>query len=53
MLMDAARDLDDAMIKAGIVGRIGLDDVRAEFHGLAHERQDFGKATRASAFLRL
>ena len=33
--------LNDLMIEAHVVGRVGLDDVRPEFHGLTDEVHDF------------
>ena len=36
-----AGDLDDFVVNRDVVRGIGLDDVRAEFDGLADEREDF------------
>jgi hypothetical protein len=38
---DAAGDLDDFVVNGNVVGGIGLDDVGAEFNGLADERENF------------
>ena len=40
---NAAGGLDDFVVDRDVVGGVGLDDVGAEFDGLADERDDFGR----------
>ena len=37
---DASGDFHHFVIDAHVIGRVGLDDVRAELDGLAHQRED-------------
>jgi hypothetical protein len=37
---NAARNFDDVVVKAHVVGGIGLDDIRTELDALAYERDD-------------
>ena len=39
---DVAGGLDDFVVAGDVVGRVGFDDIGAEFHGLADEMDDLG-----------